>query len=74
MKILAEMANIRNMNQIIAIIDNALYDFERCIIDIILYIFVFMIFLVINTLSIFIILVMARYSSFMNIYYLNLEK
>ena len=68
------MANIRNMNQIIAIIDNALYDFERCIIDIILYIFVFMIFLVINTLSIFIILVMARYSSFMNIYYLNLEK
>ena len=74
MKILAEMANIRNINQIIAIIDNALYDFERCIIDIILYIFVFMIFLVINTLSIFIILVMARYSSFMNIYYLNLEK
>jgi hypothetical protein len=74
MKILAEMANIRNMNQIIAIIDNALYDFERCITDIILYIFVFMIFLVINTLSIFIILVMVRYSSFMNIYYLNLEK
>jgi hypothetical protein len=74
MKIHAEMANIRNMNQIIAIIDNALYDFERCIIDIILYIFVFMIFLVINTLSIFIILVMMRYSSFMNIYYLNLEK
>jgi hypothetical protein len=74
MKILAEMANIRNINQIIAIIDNALYDFERCIIDIILYIFVFMIFLVINTLSIFIILVMVRYSSFMNIYYLNLEK
>jgi hypothetical protein len=74
MKILTEMANIRNMNQIIAIIDNALYDFERCITDIILYLFVFMIFLVINTLSIFIILVMVRYSSFMNIYYLNLEK
>ena len=74
MKIHAEMANIRNMNQIIAIIDNALSDFERCIIDIILYLFVFIIFLVINTLSIFIILVMVRYSSFMNIYYLNLEK
>jgi|688.fasta_scaffold97812_2 hypothetical protein len=50
------MMNARNtgINQIIVVLDNALYDFERYIIDVLLCIFIFMIFIMIRYLSIFI--------------------
>jgi len=50
------MVNARNIgiNQIIIVLDNALYDFERYIIDVLLCISIFMIFIMIKFLSIFI--------------------